>query len=119
MNKNYVFVCALLFLVCMMGMTINVMAHPPNAVTFEFDKDTKVLKLKIAHSVDDIENHYVKGIKIFIDDTLIVSQTFRKQPNNEYQEAIYLILDASEGTILRIEATCSRFGTLKRAITLK
>ncbi len=119
MRKKYVFVFALLFLICLIGITNKVMAHAPNNITFEFDKETKVLKLKVAHSVKDGEKHYVKEIKIFIDNTLVLHQIFKKQFNNNFQEAVYLLMDVSEGTTIKIEAKCSRFGTLKRDITLK
>ena len=119
MNKKYVFIFALLFLICLIGITNKVMAHPPNDITFEFDKETKVLKLKVAHSVKDGEKHYVDEIKIFIDNTLVLNQIFKKQFNNDFQEAVYLLTDASEGTTIKIEAQCNRFGTLKRNITLK
>lgn len=85
-------------------------AHRPGSVALDYIIDTKVLSVKIAHSVSNPAKHYVDKIKIEVNGELIKTFEYTSQPDNATFTYQYSI-EAKEGDELKVRAECSYFGS--------
>jgi len=85
-------------------------AHPPKDIKLAFDQKSKVLSVKAIHDVKDPTSHYIKEVKVYLNDKEIISQEMSSQTDKQSQVVRYVIIDAKPGSILKVEADCNRFG---------
>jgi desulfoferrodoxin (superoxide reductase-like protein) len=77
------------------------------------------LKAEVIHPVLSPENHYIKKIEIYLNDSLKITQDFNRQMTKESQKAVYLIFEAKEGDIIKIKAICSKYGNKTESLVVK
>jgi desulfoferrodoxin (superoxide reductase-like protein) len=85
-------------------------AHPPTKIDINFNNEDKILKVEIYHPVLAPENHYIKGIEIYINDNLKIIQKFDRQLSKESQKAGYFLFEAKKGDVIKIKAYCNKHG---------
>jgi desulfoferrodoxin (superoxide reductase-like protein) len=93
--------------------------HPPATVELNFDLETKILNVKVSHSINDVEKHFINKIEVYLNDELMVVQNFKKQKDNKMQEALYFLNDATAGNKIKVKATCSIFGSKTGEIVIE
>ena len=91
-------------------------AHPPKAITVEFDNGTKELAVTISHYVDDPVRHHIEKIVVELNGEEIITQKLKVQEIKGEQRALYLITDAVEGDSISVTGYCSIAG--KKKVTI-
>ena len=115
------FIIGILFCLFMISSSVTVFAHPPKDITIEFNKETKTLKISISHQVKDtdVKKHFVKDIKVYLNDELVIQQTFKCQLSANAQDVSYVLIDAEKGNKIKVEAQCCIIGSLDKTITIQ
>ncbi|HQJ14994.1 MAG TPA: hypothetical protein PLJ26_00710 [Candidatus Omnitrophota bacterium] len=72
------------------------------------------VNVTVSHPVGDPQTHFVKVIRISVNDAPFASQDFTQQTGN-VQKANFTIPDLKKGDIVTAEAVCSRSGSLTRS----
>lgn len=93
-------------------------AHAPSTIELTFDVKTEILDVTVIHPVGNVEKHYVEKIEVFIDDEMVIVQTFKRQMNNREQKASYLLFEAEENSKIKVVAHCSIHGSLSEETTV-
>ena len=88
-------------------------AHPPKSVDLDYDAETGILSIEIAHSVNAPLKHFINKVVVELNGKKHVEQYFAKQIDGEKQHAIYKIIDAGEGDLITVIAYCSISGRKK------
>ncbi|NQT75195.1 MAG: hypothetical protein HQ566_01600 [Candidatus Omnitrophica bacterium] len=94
-------------------------AHPPSNIKVEHSSESRMLTIIVTHPVKNVEKHFIKKIDIGLNGKEILSHKIKKQDNNEYQFAVYMIPDAKIVDRITVEAYCSISGKLKKEIDVK
>lgn len=68
----------------------------------------------VSHPVGDPQAHFIKAIRIRVNDAPFAAQDFTQQSGN-VQKANFNIPDLKKGDIVTVEAVCSRSGSLIRS----
>ncbi len=93
--------------------------HPPSIDKMVYDPDTKLITLDITHNITSYpENHFIKEVNIFINDSKVISQVFDSQESPESEVVVYKILVKS-GDIVKAYAACSLKGDTTKEITIQ
>jgi desulfoferrodoxin (superoxide reductase-like protein) len=87
----------------------------------DFNKETKTLKISVSHPVKDtdVKKHFIKEIKIYLNDEMVIQQTFKSQSSANAQEVSYVLIDAEKGNKIKVEAQCCIIGSLDKTITIQ
>ncbi|HDQ44356.1 MAG TPA: hypothetical protein ENN17_02490 [bacterium] len=93
-------------------------SHPPSKIILDFNPETHILKVAIAHSVQDTVKHFIDGLTVSLNGKVILSQKFLTQLDSKGQETLFLIHDVKSGDKIEATASCNVFGKKKESITL-
>ena len=96
-----------------------ILAHGPKEIDLEFNTETKILKISIAHNVRNPNEHYIDEVEVLLNDETVVVQTLSMQTNKDGLELIYIITDAKPGDTIEVKASCNKFGRKKGEIEVK
>lgn len=88
-----------------------ILAHTQTEVELNLDFETKILYVKVHHSVDNAKKHYINKIEVYLDDELMIVQNFKQQKDNKVQQVLYILLDAMEGSKIKVKGICNIFGS--------
>jgi len=89
-------------------MVFGAKADPPKKVILTY-KDGK-LKIEAVHKVSDAKKHYVNQFVINVDGVDVKTLSYNSQVSNETQ-VDEVLLDLKKGSIVKVTARCSKFGT--------
>jgi hypothetical protein len=101
-------------LACMMAMTLGATpayCHPPKDIAISITGEN--IDVVVTHLVPNPAGHYIKTIKVSLNGTVLIQQTFFLQTGNR-QVARYTIPGLRKGDSVSVEADCSKFGSLVR-----
>jgi hypothetical protein len=62
---------------------IPVTAHAPTAMNISFDPDTAKIYVTITHPVDDPTTHYIKTVRVMLNDLVISDPDYKSQPTKD------------------------------------
>jgi desulfoferrodoxin (superoxide reductase-like protein) len=115
------FVIGILICLFIIGSSITVFAHPPKDIAIEFNKETKTLKITVTHPVNPqtIKEHFIKDIKVYLNDEMVIQQTFKSQSSANTQDVSYTLIDAEKGNKIKVEAQCCIMGSLDKTISIQ
>lgn len=89
-------------------------AHPPSQILAQFTPETRILDIRIPHSVADARgDHYISEVRVFRNSQEIIVQYIASQFSPQEQRVQYLVVDAQKGDTLTIYARCNKFGEKK------
>lgn len=88
-------------------------AHPPSNIELEYDPETGILSVEVAHGVSDASKHYVNEVEVELNGVKLIEQSFRTQVDGEKQHAVYKVIDARVGDKFTVEAYCNISGKKK------
>jgi desulfoferrodoxin (superoxide reductase-like protein) len=108
MNKSRIAISILLSSILVFSLVSY--AHPPTKIDTNFNNEDKILKVEVHHPVLAPENHYIKGIEVYLNDNLKIIQKFDSQLSKESQKAGYFLFEAKKGDIIKIKAYCNKHG---------
>lgn len=92
------------------------LAHPPKGLTAKYDIGSQTLAIIIDHSSFSPSMHYIGKVEVKKNGKTVLTQEYKKQPDNNPFEYTYSI-PAVEGDTLEIKATCNIYGS--KTIELK
>ncbi|MFO7873743.1 MAG: hypothetical protein R6U62_04605 [Bacteroidales bacterium] len=103
----------LAILIVTLALPVCLFAHSPGDITlsYEKDEDREVLIISVAHSVRNVERHYVESISISVNDEELEVLTFSNQDTDDYQDVEYEVPGLSQGDAVEIKASCNRIGS--------
>ncbi|KUK14390.1 MAG: hypothetical protein H5T91_01890 [Synergistetes bacterium] len=110
--KRILLTAILIFLLSGIGL-----AHPPSSIEAYVEENS--LKLKIKHLVSNPSDHYINSVKVFRNGNLFFDQTFDKQDSRDGLQLEISIKNIESPTKLLVEATCNKWGTLRKEIEIK
>lgn len=88
-------------------------AHPPKDIELEYDPETGILSIEVAHGVSDASKHFVSEVEVELNGVKLIEQSFRSQVDGEKQHVLYKVIDAREGDTFTVEAYCNISGKRK------
>lgn len=91
-------------------------AHPPTGIELEYDTESRLLTVRILHSVKKVNNHFIDKIVVELNDNEIITQKFAKQSSEPYQEVQYTVVDAKAGDNIAVTGFCNISGRKKVTI---
>jgi hypothetical protein len=86
-------------------------------MTLAFDPDTDKISVTITHPVDDPATHYVKEVRVKLNEMVISDPVYKSQPTKDTFTYTYDV-NARAGDTIRVTATCVLFGTLEKMYTV-
>lgn len=94
-----------------------VAAHTPSNMSLEYDWDTQILSVDIAHVVSDPNTHHIQTIIIYQNDVMVHTESYTSQSSTSGASDTFNI-PAVDGDVLRVWANCSISGFIERTITV-
>ncbi len=107
MKKNRLFKIVFLS-ICLFS--LKTYSHSPTKIDLDFNNEEKILKVEVHHPVLSPENHYIKKIEVYLNDSLKIVQNFNLQITKESQKAGYFIFEAKKGDVIKVKGTCNKHG---------
>jgi desulfoferrodoxin (superoxide reductase-like protein) len=91
-----------------------VAAHPADSIAVEYDS-TGYLSVGIRHPIrGEVDEHYIGKVVVKLNGTEIIRQSFRRQVDSEWQQAVYLLIDLKPDDKVQVTTTCNLYGNLSR-----
>ncbi len=116
MSKKKGLIALFLFLSIFLPLiSSEVRAHPPEALTLDYNLNTQTLNVSIFHSVANPGSHYVNTVRVTRNGTTVVSEVYSSQPDPNFFSYTYNFV-ASNGARIEAVATCSVGGSLAACI---
>jgi desulfoferrodoxin (superoxide reductase-like protein) len=108
------FICAILFLAALAQAAA---AHPPKSVSLVWNPGGS-LTVKVDHSVNDPQKHYVNKIIVYVNDKIVAQKEYSSQTNEDGQTDTFSLGALPSGVNIKAEAFCVIMGSATGAITL-
>ena len=89
-----------------------VSANPPDSIAVDYDS-TGYLTVNIRHPIKgEVYEHYISKLVVKLNGAEVIRQTFKRQVDSEWQQAVYLLIDLKPDDKVQITASCNIFGNL-------
>ena len=110
-------------IICIMLVTIVVwsttaIAHPPIDMNLEYNFDESLLSVTIIHETPAPTVHYVKQVKIELNDEIIIDEQYTSQPTTSEFTYGYTV-EANVGDSITVTAYCNIQGSIIRSIIVR
>ena len=90
-------------------------AHAPQKVLLAYDGATKTLSVTVTNTRFS-EGHYINKVEIMKNGKVIAVQEYKGQPSETFTYTYKV--DAVNGDILEVKASCNKFGSESTKITV-
>lgn len=100
-------------MILVLGLTINVFAHPPGNIEMNFNSSNQMIKVSISHSSKNNSEHFVNEVEIYLNGNLQIEQNFIMQTNAKSQYLHYMLPGAKSGDTIKLVAKCNKYGDLE------
>lgn len=107
-----------LILVTLLVLATSIKANSPSSIDLSYDYDTKILDVKVFHSVSDANTHYIETLEIYVNDVLNISQGFTNQNTTSYLEVSFSI-SVDYGDTIKVTAHCNIAGSITDQIVVQ
>lgn len=97
--------------ICLLAMPVT--AHSPTDMKVSFDPGTAKVSVTITHPVPDPGAHYIKTVRVKLNDRIISDPDYRSQPTKDSFTYTYDV-NAHPGDTIRVTAVCSLAGSLEK-----
>lgn len=94
-------------------------AHPPKAVNINYIKSEKKVTIEAIHKVSNVESHYIYNITIYVNNIEKKVLAITKQTSTQSEVATYEIGDLKAGDIVKVTASCNKFGSKSNEFQVK
>ena len=82
-----------------------VSAHAPSSMSVSYDFSAQVLSVDIAHTVSDVNTHYIEQVRIEKNSVEVLTRTYTSQNTTSSFSATYA-LPADHGDVFSVRADC-------------
>lgn len=118
-NLNRVFfLSTVVGILLLLLFSASALAHPPRSLDLSYDGARGILQVKISHRVGNPSRHYVERITVTKNDTTVVEKNYQEQESRSGETYEYR-LEAKNGDLVEVEATCNRFGKLSESLQVE
>jgi desulfoferrodoxin (superoxide reductase-like protein) len=114
--KKYIVIGTLLLSTIFLAMPV--LAHPPQDMVLDYNKETSELSVTITHLTPAPTAHYIYKIDIELNDEEINSEEYTSQPTTDTFTYIYIV-DAEFGDVITVTAYCNIQGSISRSLTVR
>ena len=94
-------------------------AHGPKSIKISLVRDNGELKVVVRHPVKNTLRHYIKRIRVLVNDQRVIDTRYEKQTAPENHTASFSLKGIRSGDVIVVKATCNRFGGKKAKITVQ
>ena len=108
---------ALVMLVALALIAVPAAAHAPSDIQLSYDDAAQQLTVTIAHAVDDPQTHYIKNVKVKVNDVVSVDMDYKSQPTAGTFAYTYT-LPLKKGDTIRVTATCVQGPSLTKVMDI-
>ena len=91
-------------------------AHPPKSVNLSWDNGT--LTVKVEHSVNDPQKHYIYKIVVYVDNQVAAQKDYTSQPDAAGLTDRFALPSVKSGANVKAEAFCVIMGSTTGSITI-
>jgi hypothetical protein len=92
-------------------------AHTPSDIQLSYDAPAQQLTVTITHAVDNPETHYIRNVKVKVNDAVSVDKDYTSQPSGNSFTYTYS-LPLENGDTIRVTATCSQGPSLTKVMDI-
>lgn len=93
-------------------------SHPPKDIKLSYSLDKKELKIVMPHPVDDVADHYMESVEVYVNGDEVTKVDYTKQSSKQEHSATIKV-DASKGDKIKVKAKCNKLGRKTEKITVK
>lgn len=94
-------------------------AHAPSDILLDFDAANKIITVAVTHSIENQKGHFIKEIKVKLNDNTITIQRFLSQTNQNAQVVSYVVIDAKSKDTVEVAVTCSTGEALNKVFRIE
>ncbi len=94
-----------------------VSAHSPSAMSLTYDLNSNTLSVSITHTVSNPDSHYVRNVKIDLNEVEAESVDYTSQPSSSDFTYTYTIT-AVDGDEFEVSAFCNQGGSISKTLTV-
>ena len=114
-KKHTYYLLSIFFIIFFAIAGINVRAHPPNDMSFEYNSSTNTLKVSITHGVTNNSSHYVISVVVRVNGSIDQTQFYVSQPDLLFFIYEYTVT-TNDGYTIQVTATCSQGGSITKTL---
>jgi hypothetical protein len=92
-------------------------AHAPSDIQLSYDDATQQLSVTITHVVDNPQTHYIRNVKVKVNDVVSVDMDYKSQPTADTFTYLYNI-PLKRGDTIRVTATCIQGPSLTKVMDI-
>lgn len=92
-------------------------AHSPSDIQLSYNDAAKELTVVITHPVPDPQSHYIRNVKVKVNDVVSVDKDYTSQPSGDSVTYIYS-LPLNKGDTIRVTATCNQGPSLTKVMDI-
>ncbi|MDD5144244.1 hypothetical protein [Methanoregula sp.] len=93
-------------------------AHAPSDIQLSYNDAAKELTVVITHPVPDPQSHYIRNVKVKVNDAVSVDRDYTSQPAQDIVTYTYS-LPLNPGDTIRVTATCSQGPSLTKTMDIE
>ena len=87
-------------------------ANPPSDILLKTQGPN--VQIQVLHKTKDVLKHFIVEVKVWLNNTQVISQKFGQQADNDKQSAVYLIPSLKAGDQLKVSARCNIYGEMSK-----
>ncbi|AGB03303.1 hypothetical protein [Methanoregula formicica] len=92
-------------------------AHAPSDIQLSYNDAAKELTVVITHPVPDPQSHYIRNVKVKVNDVVSVDRDYTSQPSGD-RVTYTCSLPLNKGDTIRVTATCSQGPSLTKVMDI-
>lgn len=92
-------------------------AHAPSDIQLSYNAAAKELTVVITHPVPDPQSHYIKNVKVKVNDVVSIDMDYKSQPAQDRIIYTYSV-PLNPGDTIRVTATCSQGPSLTKTVDI-
>jgi len=92
-------------------------AHAPSDIQLSYNDAAKELTVVITHPVPDPQSHYIRNVRVKVNDVVSVDMDYKSQPTQDRMTYTYSV-PLNSGDTIRVTATCSQGPSLTKTMDI-
>ena len=92
-------------------------AHSPSDIQLSYNDAAKELTVVITHPVPDPQSHYIRNVKVKVNDVVSVDMDYKSQPAQDRMTYTYSV-PLNNGDTIRVTATCNQGPSLTKTMDI-
>ncbi|PKG33403.1 hypothetical protein [Methanoregula sp.] len=92
-------------------------AHSPSDIQMSYNDAAKELTVVITHPVPDPQSHYIRNVKVKVNDVVSVDMDYKSQPSQDSVTYTYS-LPLNPGDTIRVTAACNQGPSLTKTLDI-